>query len=70
MTAASVSDRRREFAIRLAVGASPARVWRMVIADVGRVTLAGTLLGIAGAVLVHALFRNALFVTLRRAPPG
>jgi putative ABC transport system permease protein len=70
VTAAVVADRRREFAIRLAIGASPARVRTTVLAEVGRVTLAGTALGIVGAMLLHALFTHVFFAAASTRPLG
>jgi putative ABC transport system permease protein len=43
----AVARRTREFGVRMALGASPAHVFRLVIASTGRVLLAGLVLGIA-----------------------
>ncbi len=43
----TVARRTREFGVRMALGASPAQVFRLVLASTGRVLLAGLVLGIA-----------------------
>lgn len=70
VTAALVAERRREFAIRLALGASPHRVWRTLLGDVCRVTLAGLLLGIGGALALHAAFARVFFASASTTPIG
>ena len=52
----SVSARRREFAVRLALGAEPATIFRSVLGEAGRVALVGVALGLGlGALLVRLL---------------
>jgi putative ABC transport system permease protein len=52
----SVAQRTREIGVRMALGADGGRVRRMVLAQVGKMTLIGGVIGIAGAV---ALGRGA-----------
>jgi predicted permease len=49
-------QRTRELGLRIALGASIARVWRMVLAQVGQITIVG---GIAGSMAALALGRLA-----------
>jgi predicted permease len=56
-----VAFRTSEIGIRMALGASPRVVMRMVLGHSRRLTLVGIGLGIAGAVLVSRLMQQALF---------
>jgi putative ABC transport system permease protein len=56
-----VAFRTSEIGLRMALGAPPAAVLRMVLAHGRRLTLAGIALGIAGALAVSRLMRQALF---------
>jgi putative ABC transport system permease protein len=56
-----VAHRTNEIGIRMALGASPGTVMRMVLGHGRRLTLIGIALGIAGAYLVSRLMRQALF---------
>ena len=56
-----VAFRTSEIGIRMALGASPGTVMRMVLGHGRRLTLIGIALGIAGAYLVSRLMRQALF---------
>ena len=53
--------RRREIGVRLALGARPRQVVRLVVAEGVAVALAGVVLGAGGAVLAAPLIRGALF---------
>jgi putative ABC transport system permease protein len=65
----SVAQRRREIGVRLALGAAPAHVARMVMQNGGRLAAIGVLLGLAGAVLVGRAISKLLFgVTPYDAP--
>jgi ABC-type antimicrobial peptide transport system permease subunit len=55
-----VQQRTREFGVRVALGATSARVIRSVLADGARAALAGTLLGSAGALAAGRLASRAL----------
>jgi putative ABC transport system permease protein len=59
--AAFVRQRDREIAIRLAVGATAARVRRFVLAETIRLAGLGALLGVAGALAAAPLARGLLF---------
>lgn len=63
VTAYWLARRRRELAIRIAIGATRARVMRLVLARVTRLTLAGTLLGLAVAVASMRLISPLLYKT-------
>jgi len=56
-----VAFRTSEIGLRMALGASPNAVMRMVLGHAGRLTLVGIVFGIAGALVVSRLIRQALF---------
>jgi predicted permease len=56
-----VAFRTSEIGLRMALGASPASVMRMVLGHSRRLTLVGIGLGIAGALVVSRLMQQALF---------
>ena len=56
-----VAFRTSEIGLRMALGASPAAVMRMVLGHGRRLTLVGIALGIAGALVVSRLMQQALF---------
>ncbi|HEX6838552.1 MAG TPA: ABC transporter permease [Polyangia bacterium] len=56
----SVAQRTRELGIRMALGAEPARVRRMVLGEGLRLGVAGIALGTAAALAVNLLLRRAL----------
>ena len=56
-----VTFRTSEIGLRMALGASPGSVMRMVLAHSRRLTLVGIAIGIAGAVVVSRLLQQALF---------
>ena len=57
----SVTQRRREVGIRVAVGGTPGRIFRMVLRQGLQVTLLGLLLGAAAALGFARLIRSLLF---------
>jgi ABC-type antimicrobial peptide transport system permease subunit len=57
----TVTQRRKEIGIRIALGATPARVVWMVLAHGMAVTLTGGLVGVVGAALSVRLVRSLLF---------
>ena len=59
--AAFVHQRDREIAVRLALGATPARVRRLVLAEAIRLGGAGALIGLAGAAIASRVLRSVLF---------
>jgi len=56
-----VAFRTSEIGLRIALGASPAAVMRMVLGHGRRLTLVGIAIGIAGALLVSRLMQQVLF---------
>jgi predicted permease len=56
-----VAFRTSEIGLRMALGASPNEMMRMVLGHAGRLTLVGIMFGIAGALVVSQLMRQALF---------
>ena len=59
--AAYVRQRDRELAVRLALGATPARVRRLVLEEVVRIAGVGAVLGLAAATMTNRLLRGMLF---------
>jgi putative ABC transport system permease protein len=57
----SVGQRRREFGIRMALGALPGSVQAMVLRQGMRLVTAGLVLGLAGAFIVNRLWRGLLY---------
>jgi ABC-type antimicrobial peptide transport system permease subunit len=55
--AQSVAQRTQEIGVRLALGAQPRDVLRLVISDGFRITLIGIVLGMIGAVGIGSVFR-------------
>jgi FtsX-like permease family len=58
-----VSERRRELAIRLALGAQPGALARMITIQGMSLAVAGVVLGLAGAQLARGLLQQVLFET-------
>lgn len=56
-----VTQREREFGIRLALGATPLRLVRMILWDASRWTAAGMVIGVAGASVAARSLRSLLF---------
>jgi putative ABC transport system permease protein len=56
-----VAFRTSEIGIRMALGASPGAVLRMVLGQGRRLTIAGIVIGLAGALVVSRLLTQALF---------
>jgi predicted permease len=57
----SVELRTRELGIRLALGAERATVTTMLLAEIGKLLTAGSLIGLAGALALAREFRSLLF---------
>src|SRR5947208_2575064 len=61
LTAYAVAQRTREIGIRVSLGARPTQVVRGILAQGLRLCLAGTALGLVGALLLARFLRNLLF---------
>src|SRR5262249_32863398 len=57
----SVAQRTSEFGIRLALGALPGQLMRMILGEGLRLTLTGIALGAAGSIALTRLISNLLF---------
>jgi predicted permease len=57
----TVAQRTREIGLRMALGAAPARVGRLILNQVGRMTLIGGVLGLGGAALAGWYLASQLF---------
>jgi putative ABC transport system permease protein len=61
LTAYAVAQRTREIGIRMSLGASPTQLVRGLVAQGLRLCLAGTALGLVGAVFLGSFLRSLLF---------
>jgi predicted permease len=61
LVAYAVSLRTNEFGIRMALGATPAHIVRLVFQSIGSVSLVGLLIGIPGALIAATAMRSLLF---------
>jgi predicted permease len=61
LTAYAVTERTREIGIRVSLGASPTRLMRGLLAQGLRLCLAGTAVGLVGAVFLGRFLRSLLF---------
>lgn len=57
----SVSERKKELGIRVALGAAPIDLWKMILRQTSMVTTAGVCLGILCGIVVSALVRSQLY---------
>ncbi len=57
----SVSERTREMGIRVALGASPRDLWKLILHQTSAVTIIGIFLGIAGGIGASVLARSLLY---------
>jgi macrolide transport system ATP-binding/permease protein len=57
----SVNQRVREIGIRMALGAQPASVYRLILGQAGWLTMLGIAVGVAGSVCATSLIRSLLF---------
>src|SRR5262249_21952331 len=61
VAAGNAAERTREIGVRIALGAEPSRVVRMMLADGGRPVAAGVAAGAAGAVAARPLLAHLVF---------
>ena len=57
----SVSERKKELGIRVALGATPRDLWRMILRQTSAVTAGGVCLGIVGGIAAGSLVRSLLY---------
>jgi len=57
----TVAQRTREFGVRMALGADPARVRKLVLMQVARMTLIGGTIGVVAALFIGRLAQSLLF---------
>src|SRR5262249_60659925 len=67
--AAQVTERRREIGIRMALGSSASDVFRLVMRDGARMTLAGIVVGFAGAIGMARVMAGLLYGVRATDPP-
>jgi len=65
----TIAQRTREFGLRMALGADPARVRRMVLRQVGIMTIIGAVIGLAGAYFLGVTAESLLY-NLKGKDPG
>lgn len=68
VTTYAVARRRREFGVRLAIGASRRQVMRLVMGESVRLGVMGLLLGLAGAAVTASLLQTQLYGVTPRDP--
>ena len=68
--ACTIAQRTREFGLRMALGADAARLRTLVLGQVGRMTLAGGVVGIVAAFGVGRLAQSLLYEIDGLTPPA
>ena len=61
VVAYSVGQRTREIGVRMALGARPQTVYRLILSDAGRLTATGVVLGLFGSLAAAMMLRSMLF---------
>jgi putative ABC transport system permease protein len=61
VTSYAISRRTREFGVRMAVGAEPMDIFRLVLSGGARLTIAGLVVGLAGSVFVMRLLASMFY---------
>ena len=64
----SVQLRTREIGIRVALGAAPGAVWRLIVRQAMRLAAVGILIGVAGALYLVRIMTSMLFGVTPRDP--
>jgi putative ABC transport system permease protein len=64
----SVARRTREIGVRVALGAAPGRILRLVVGSGARMVVAGAATGMAAALLLSGLMKGLLFGISPRDP--
>ncbi|MGH8195850.1 MAG: ABC transporter permease [Woeseiaceae bacterium] len=57
----TVAQRTREMGLRMALGAAPGRLWRMIMGRVVRMTLVGAVVGLTAAVIICRFAESLLY---------
>ena len=60
-SANATAVRTREFGVRLALGADPASLFRLVLRTMGSIAVVGAVVGLAGAAVVSRLLASRLY---------
>jgi putative ABC transport system permease protein len=68
VVAYSVRQRTREIGVRLAMGAAPSRVSRMVLVEAARLVFAGAVVGVVAALLASRALEGMVFGVSARDP--
>jgi len=68
LAARRVADRRREFGVRVALGAQPRDLRRLVLLDAARLGMAGLVIGVPAAAVMAQVTRSLLFGVTATAP--
>jgi len=64
----SVQQRTREIGIRVALGAAPGEVWRLIVGQAMTLAVAGILIGVAGSFYLVRIMTSLLFGVSPRDP--
>jgi predicted permease len=70
LMATMVTQRTREMGLRVALGAGPRQVERLIVGNAARLTLVGVAVGLAGAVALTRVLRSQLYGVAPTNPPS